>query len=268
MTPATSDPVRVPGDVRRCHDDLGRPVPLRRPARRVVCLVPSLTEAIAVSAPGLLVGATDWCTHPPDLDVTRVRGTKNPDLQRILALAPDLVVANQEENRQVDVEALTSAGVPVWVTAPETVPEALDSMGRLLTLACGLAVEPPWLIESRASWGTSAPTVTRTAVVVIWRRPWMVVGPGTFTGDVLRRLGVANVFDDAGSRYPKATLEQIRERSPDLVVLPDEPYAFSATDGPESFPGLDARLVSGRLLTWYGPSLATARAELTRALLG
>ena len=110
------------------RDDLGADVRLGGPARRVVCLVPSLTEAIAASAPDRLVGATDWCTHPPDLDVPRVRGTKNPDLAAIRDLAPDLVVANQEENRELDVRRLRDADVAVWVTRIETVEESLASM--------------------------------------------------------------------------------------------------------------------------------------------
>jgi ABC-type Fe3+-hydroxamate transport system substrate-binding protein len=246
-------------------DDLGRAVPLG-PVRRVVSLVPSLTEAIAVSAPGLLVGATDWCTHPADLDVERVRGTKNPDVARIVELAPDLVVANQEENRKLDVERLEAAGVRVWVTAPQTVPQALDSLGRLLTVALALPAEPAWLVGARDAWSGPVPPVRARAVVAVWRDPWMVVGPGTFAGDVLRRLGIANAYADADGRYPHAGVEQIRDREPDLVVLPDEPYAFSAADGPDAFPGLDCRLVSGRLLTWYGPSLATAREDLLTAL--
>lgn len=246
-------------------DDLGRAVALG-PVRRVVSLVPSLTEAIAASAPGLLVGATDWCSHPPDLDVVRVRGTKNPDVARIVALAPDLVVANQEENRKVDVERLQAAGVPVWVTAPETVPDALDSLGRLLTIGLSLPAEPDWLVDARAAWAQPPPSLRARAVVAVWRDPWMVVGPGTFAGDLLRRLGIANAYDDAGARYPHTTVDEMRERAPDLVVLPDEPYAFGPDDGPEAFPGLDCRLVSGRLLTWYGPSLADARQDLLSLL--
>ncbi len=249
------------------RDDLGRDIEPASSPRRVVSLVPSLTEAIALSAPSVLVGATDWCTHPADLDVVRVRGTKNPDVARIVALAPDLVVANQEENRKVDVERLEAAGVRVWVTSPETVPDALDSLGRLLTVALGQDAEPAWLGAAREAWSGVVPPVRARAVVAVWRDPWMVVGPGTFAGDVLRRLGIANAYDAADGRYPHTTVEQIREHAPDLVVLPDEPYAFTADDGPEAFPGLDCRLVSGRLLTWYGPSLATARQDLLSQLV-
>src|SRR5580658_376322 len=112
------------------RDDLGHPVAGRRPARRVVSLVPSLTESVAVTRPEALAGATDWCTHPAGLDVPRVRGTKNPDLAAIRALRPDLVLANQEENRRLDVERLRAAGVPVWVPDVRTLDQALDSLRR------------------------------------------------------------------------------------------------------------------------------------------
>ena len=112
------------------RDDLGADVRLAAPATRVVSLVPSLTEALAATAPDRLAGATEWCTHPADLDVPRVRGTKNPDTRAIAALAPDLVVANREENRELDVRRLRDAGVPVWVTEIENVVE-LVAVGRV-----------------------------------------------------------------------------------------------------------------------------------------
>jgi ABC-type Fe3+-hydroxamate transport system substrate-binding protein len=235
--------------------------------RRVVSLVPSLTEAIAETAPGLLTGATDWCTHPAGLEVTRVRGTKNPDTDRIIALEPDLVVANFEENREADLDLLRAAGIPVWVTVIRTLPEALSELARMLT-ACGLD-EPPWLDAARTTWVDvleEPPPPSRTAVVPIWRRPWMVLGRDTFAGDVLARLGVANAYATDAERYPKASAEEIARRRPDVVILPDEPYAFAEHDGPEEFPGLPVALVSGRHLEWYGPSLAEARRVLTEAL--
>src|SRR5215469_17876796 len=116
-------------------DDLGLPVSLPPVIRRVVSLVPSLTETVAACAPGLLVGATDWCIHPADLAVTRIGGTKNPDVGRIVALRPDVVLANEEENRQPDLDALRSAGLAVWVTRIRDLPEALTSLRRMITLA-------------------------------------------------------------------------------------------------------------------------------------
>ncbi len=245
------------------EDDLGTPVPLPAAGvRRVVSLVPSLTESVAVSGTGLLVGATDWCSHPVDLDVARVRGTKNPDLQAVMALRPDVVLANEEENRPADIAALRTAGLAVWVTAPWTLEAGLTSLARMLA-ALGLGT-PPWLSAARSAWAPAYAGPRRRALVPIWRRPWMALGRDTFAGDVLARLGVDNVCADDESRYPKVDLDAVRARGVDLVVLPDEPYAFSLRDGPEVFAGwgVPVACVSGRHLTWYGPSLAEARQML------
>lgn len=245
-------------------DDLGFHVEPPADVQRVVSLVPSLTEAIAATAPDVLVGATDWCTHPADLAVRRVRGTKNPDLAAIIELAPDLVVANEEENRAVDLDALRCAELPVWVTKVRTLDEAFASLARLLTEALRRPDAPAWLGDARAAWDAVTPAAARTALVAIWRRPWMALGCDTFAGDVLARLGVANVLGGHRERYPKVVLAELPPY--ELVVLPDEPYLFTATDGPECFPGVDVALVSGRLLTWYGPSLVEAPAALAADL--
>ena len=257
---AISDP--VPSFSR---DDLGHPVPLPDRIERVVSLVPSLTEAVALTAPGLLVAATDWCTHPADLDLPRIRGTKNPDVAAIVALKPDLVIANEEENRAPDLLALREAGIAVWVTRIRTVPEGLISLRRLLTSGCRL--DPPgWLAEAERAWVAPTSRDRGVAVIPVWRRPWMVVGSDTFTGDVLARLGVRNAYAGHAERYPKAPLGELLAASPDLVVLPDEPYRFTAQDGPEAFPGVPSALVSGRFLTWYGPSLVQAPVVLAEQL--
>ncbi|WP_242910705.1 helical backbone metal receptor [Actinomadura terrae] len=245
-------------------DDMGAPVPLRRPPRRVVSLVPSLTEAIAVSAPGLLAGATEWCTHPPDLDVERVRGTKNPNVARIKELAPDLVVANKEENRELDVRRLREAGIPVWVTVVESVEQALSSLRRLFAVALDRPI-PQWLESASDTLSRPVPNPHARAVICVWRDPWMVAGSRNFGTDLLRRLAIANVFHDLPGRYPALPLEDIRAAGADLIILPDEPYPFNTSDGPEQF-GEKSRLVSGRLLTWYGPSLVDAVAMLREQL--
>lgn len=251
--------------MRRLTDDTGAEVVLPGVVERVVSIVPSLTETVATTAPRLLVGVTDWCTHPADLDVVRVRGTKNPDVERILSLAPDLVLANVEENRAPDLDALRAAGLAVWVTDVRTLAAGFASLARLLA-ACGLG-RPRWLDDAEAAWtdvAAPAPALRRRAVVPIWRRPWMAVGSDTFTGSVLERLGVDNVLADATERYPRITPAELPPV--DLVVLPDEPYRFTRDDGPEAFPGVPAALVSGRHLTWYGPSLVEAPAVLTAQL--
>jgi ABC-type Fe3+-hydroxamate transport system substrate-binding protein len=247
------------------HDDLGYPVHPDWPARRVVSLVPSLTESVAVTRPEALAGATTWCTHPADLDVPRVRGTKNPDLAAITRLKPDIVLANQEENRRVDVERLRAAGVPVWVTVIRTVDEAMTSLRSMFTSALGWPV-PGWLAEAGQVWSKPAPAGGPRAAIPVWRDPWMVVGSDTFAGDLAARLGLVNVYGDHPGRYPHIDLDDLAARRPDLIVLPDEPYPFSAGDGPEMFPRQRVALVEGRSLTWYGPSLVTARNLLAAQL--
>jgi ABC-type Fe3+-hydroxamate transport system substrate-binding protein len=234
-------------------------VPLPARVDRVISLVPSLTEAVAVAAPGLLIGATDWCSHPEGLDVVRLGGTKNPDADAVLALRPDLVLANAEENRPQDLDRLREAGLAVWVTAPESLPAALVSLGRMLA-ACGLD-RPEWLDRAQQVWAPLHTGPRRRAVVPIWRRPWMALGRDTFAGDVLTRLGVDNALRDAPERYPRFDPADLPAH--DLVVLPDEPYAFGPGDGPEAFAGVPSACVSGRHLTWYGPSLVEARDLLT-----
>ena len=190
------------------RDDLGHPVRAVRPARRVVSLVPSLTESVAATRREALAGATDWCTHPADLDVARVRGTKNPNIAAIIRLSPDLVLANQEENRRVDVERLRAAGVPVWVTAIRTLAEALASLRRMFTVALGWP-EPPWLTQAAQAWHEPAPRRWTRAAIAVWRDPWMVVGSATFTGDLAARLGLDNVYGDHSERYPHVSLDDL-----------------------------------------------------------
>ncbi|WP_114046310.1 helical backbone metal receptor [Acidipropionibacterium virtanenii] len=253
-------------------DDLGTPVELNKPARRIVSLVPSITEAIALTCPQTLVGCTDWCVRPTDIQeraghpVARVRGTKNPNREAVAALEPDLIVANREENRQFDVDALREAGLAVWVTSIDGAEDAVASLARLLREAIGLA-EPDWLGQARAEWSAPAPEPVLTAIVPIWRDPWMCAGPATYIADLLHHCGVELVdLPDDGTRYPHVDLEVLRGLGADRIVLPDEPYHFTADDGPEAFPGADVRLVDGQRLAWYGPSMVGARQELIDAV--
>lgn len=224
---------------------------------RIVSLVPSLTEAIAQTPGGLatLVGATAWCTHPEDLAVPRIGGTKNPDHAQIADLAPDLIIANEEENKPDDLAKLAQLpGTQVLVTNIRTVADAFDELPKMLA-AAQLPTEPGWLRDARRAWAAPTPLADCQAVTMIWRKPWMAVGCDTYAGDVLARLGVRNVLADNPERYPKVELATLPPL--ELVVLPDEPYQFTAEDGPDAF-DVPCALVSGRHLTWYGPAMATA----------
>ena len=247
------------------RDDLGTEVPLPTPPKRIVSLVPSLTEALAVDHQDQLVGVTDWCTHPADLDVARIRGTKNPDVAKIIGLKPDVVIANKEENRELDVLRLREAGVAVWVTDIESVDQSFVSMRRLWRECLGAEI-PDWLVEAEAIWAAPARLTSKRIACCIWRDPWMVVGRDTFTGDLLSRLGVEHVYATASGRYPAVELAELDGQGLDLILLPDEPYVFTDDDGPEAFAHTPTALCSGRALTWFGPSMLTAREHLESVL--
>ena len=209
-----------------------------------------------------LEGAPTTSRYPKEIYYRIFAARYLPDtLDRALYLDPDLVVANKEENRELDVRRLREAGVPVWVTDIESVDQALASMERLVTSALGVAI-PPWLTQARAAWSAPAPPAVMAVAVPIWRDPWMVVGRSTFTGDLLARAGLRNVFEEADGRYPHVDATAIDAAGADVVLLPDEPYVFTADDGPEVFERTPTRLVDGRLLTWYGPSLVDSRTML------
>jgi hypothetical protein len=243
-------------------DDTGRRVPVPPAVGRVVSLVPSLTEAVAVTAPGLLVGATDWCSHPAALDVARVGGTKKPRRAGGPRPAARPRAGQRRGEPLVDLDALRAAGIAVWVTAPESVPAALVSLERMLA-ACGLD-RPTWLQGAADSWAqpTAGPRPGAPSCPSGADRGWR---SGATPSPVTCCTGWASTTCwRSGGPLSEGRLEQLPPY--DLVVLPDEPYAFSADDGPEAFPGKPFALVSGRHLTWYGPSLAEAPAVLTAQL--
>ena len=235
------------------RDDLGEPVELPGPARRVVSLVPSLTQAVARSAPGLLVGATDWAHRPVAVggDPGARHQESRPDQGHHLG--------TRSGHRQPGGEPeagrgpFPDAGLAVWATVIESVPEALASLRRPPTGPLGLQV-PDWLAAAEQAWRPLVPEpgAWRRVVVPVWRDPWMVVGARTFTGDVLVRLGLDNVFGAGPGGYPRVEAAAIRAAAPDVVLLPDEPYPFTAADGPEEFPAQRVVLVSGLLCDLYG----------------
>lgn len=250
---------------------MDQPVP--EPPARVVSLVPSLTEALFdLGVGGRLVGVTHFCTRPAEgvAGVERIGGTKNPDIARIIGLRPDLVIANQEENRREDVEALTDAGIAVWVTYPRTVREALNVLWNIMHIFDYTAMVPRVrAIEQAVDWveGVSLNAVGPPPRVFmpIWHRPLMTVGSDTYAYDLLRICGAQPIFADRPQRYPIVTLAEVEAAAPDIILLPDEPFRFSEAHVAE-FAHLDVpaarmgriRLVDGSLVTWHGTRLAHA----------
>ncbi len=270
-------------------DDMGFRVELARPPSRIVSLVPSWTETLfALGFNSEVVGVTKFCVEPVAAvaSITKVGGTKNPDIGAIVKLGPELVIANAEENRREDVERLRAAGIPVFTTYPRTVPGAVESilrMGRALSREAGAAALAKEITLSVSGIEAALGVWSKLRLRVfcpIWKNPWMSFNADTYAHDVLRMLGYNNIFASAGERYPMTTLEEAVERRPDIVILPDEPYEFDESDVAELKtllpPALSRRLliVSGRDLHWYGvhmvrglKSLAERMARVRAAIL-
>ncbi len=263
---------RVDTVVGRTVDGLGRRVVLPAPPRRIVSLVPSFTEALfAMGLDAAIVAVTRYCVHPAErvAAVPKVGGTKNPDLDAILRLHPDLVVASAEENVREHVEALMGAGLTVYVSLPHTVRRAIAELRDLARL-CGVpSAAEPWLRpaeERLARLEAGRPLRPVRYFCPIWRRPYMVAAPHTYMTDLLRICGGESIFGDGPARYYPVELAEAMARDPEVILLPDEPYPFAAKHLPEieQFTAVRAvrdgrvHLVDGQLLTWYGPRLARA----------
>lgn len=207
-------------------------------AMRVVSLVPSVTESLSAwdRTP---IACTRFCERD---DLEHVGGTKNPDLDRIVELKPDLVVMDAEENRREDYDALTSCGVHVLALRVQSLSDVDPSMSELASRV-DVAWEP-WQV------GAASP-VTLSAFVPIWRRPWMALGEPTYGSSLLLHLGVRNVFDDS-EPYPKIELSEAVRRLPDVVLAPSEPYPFTKRQLPELKSVAPTTFVDGKDLFWWG----------------
>ena len=235
-------------------------------------LVPSLTETLfALGLAREIAGVTEFCVHPAAQVASKPKlgGTKNPDVRAILALRPDLVIANKEENRRRDVEALEAGGAAVFVTYARGVREAVDEI-RTLAAIVGRAPEGEALAapveRALAAQAARAGEPRVRTVALIWRDPFMVVGADTFAHDLLSRCGAENPFaGESERRYPRVERAALEAAAPEVILLPTEPYAFGEADRIELLeldcPAARARrihVVEGELLTWYGPRMARA----------
>lgn len=233
---------------------------------RIVSLVPSLTELVWwLGCGNSLRGRTRFCEEPAgEIEVVpTIGGTKNPDIEAIAGIAPDLVIANREENRREDVEALQSAGLNVLLTDPNSVEEAL-AMILEVGEALGQEAEADGLVGGVRAAVEEGGREQRTALFVpIWRNPLMGLAGDTYGNSMLEAAGATNVL--AGrTRYPEVTLEEVEALRPEAILLPDEPYRFNEGHIPEFSDVAPTAVVDGKLLWWYGPRMPEAIRELRR----
>lgn len=236
--------------------------------RRIVSLVPSLTELVCwLGHSEQLVGRTTFCTEPAGMidAVPHFGGTKNPKVAEIIAAAPDLVLANKEENRREDVEALQAAGLQVHVTDPNTVAEAIAMVTGLGQVLGAHEKAQALAEETRQALAEGDGSRAMRTFVAVWKAPLLGLGGQTYGSDLLECAGGYNVLRDR-ARYPEVTPVEVATLAPELVLLPDEPYPFKPSDG-AAFEGVaPARVVDGKLLWWYGPRMPGAIRTL-RAML-
>ncbi len=257
----------------RLVDASGVALPTGPPPRRIVSLIPSTTETLcALGLADALVGITVYCREPADVvrTKTRIGGEKNPDLDKIRALNPDLVIANIEENVREHIDTLRTWGIPVWVMYPRTVTAAIAMIRELGTVtgtqtrATALAGELKALLAAVVAATARRPPIP--TFYAIWREPWMTISRDTYIDDVLRVCGAANVFSDHPERYPTVTLDEVASRRPEVILLPDEPFRFRRVHLKDfepyaEIPALRSgriHLVDGKPFSWHGPRLAEA----------
>jgi len=255
----------VPQPPQTFTDQLNREVILPRvPPQRIVSLVPSQTELLAyLGLAGRVVGITKFCVHPTAWrrEKTLVGGTKQLHLDRIRALQPDLLIANQEENDRAQVLAL-AADFPVWVSRVVDLPSALAMIESVGDLTATTARAQALVQSIRESFAELAAFPVLSAAYLIWRDPYMVSGGDTFIQAMLTAAGFANVFAEQ-DRYPTVSAAELAAANPAVILLSSEPYPFREKhlrELQEICPQAVIRLVNGELFSWYGSRLLQSAA--------
>mgnify|MGYP006275211967 CR=1 FL=1 len=230
--------------------------------KSIISLVPSLTELLFDLGLGdKLAGRTRFCIHPEELveDVPIVGGTKNPRVDTILDIRPDLVIANHEENRKEDVEALAES-LDVMVTDISSIEDALIAIYDI-GKRCGTADKAGELIaDIRTELDQVPDEPPQDTAYFIWRDPWMTVGRDTYVHSVLSHWNLENVYGDQ-LRYPKTSLKELNRKNPDLILLSSEPYPFKEKHRElveEACPDTRVLMVDGEWFSWYGSRMLTA----------
>lgn len=256
------------------EDQLGRIVSLPQAPKRIVSLCPSITETLFSLLPAShIVGRTRFCIHPQPAvkSVSRIGGTKDVNLDRVKALAPDLIIAEKEENIQGQVEAL-AAHYPVCVTDVTDIPSAIE-MIQLLGKVCDAEASASGLVQRVEAAFQQKPQmaskVPPRVAYLIWRDPYMIAGGNTYIQDLLRWSGCENVGVSMEGRYPVATTEQLQSLNPSHIWLSSEPFPFQQKhllEMKKLLPHAHVQLVDGEMFSWYGTRMEQAPAYIRNLL--
>ncbi len=245
------------------QDQLNRIIQVNFPPQRIISLVPSQTELLYdLGLREEVVGITKFCVHPEDWfrTKTRIGGTKQLNLERIESLAPDLIIANREENNKEQIEYLASK-FPVWVSDIVTFEDALEMIRKVGNLV-NQSIEAKHLIRQiihRKSIYIRPSTPPRVAYF-IWRKPYMIAANDTYINEMLKLYGATNVFEHL-TRYPEIEVNDLKSMEIDMIFLASEPYPFQAKHLEEFSricPNASVLLVDGELFSWYGSRMLKA----------
>lgn len=244
-------------------DMIGAKVDISYPPQRIVSLVPSQTELLFdLGLEEQTVGITKFCVHPEEWfrHKTRVGGTKQINIDKIRELQPDLIIANKEENEKTQIEAL-AAEFPVWTSDIKTLDDSLRMISEL-GLITDREEKANSVVNDISTGFASLLTATKPKRVAyfIWYRPWMSIGADTFISTMISAIGWQNVFADK-QRYPEISLEELKKKAPELVLLSSEPFPFKEKHIAEIkavLPDAEVALVDGEMFSWYGSRLLKA----------
>jgi len=237
-------------------DQLSRTILLDQKPNRIVSLVPSHTELLAdLIDPKCIVGRTKFCIHPNAIQQSSilVGGTKNLHIDRIVQLNPQLIFANKEENNQHDIELLEQQ-FPIYVSDIKTLDDSYQFTKEMANIFDKHAEAETIIQNTKHTIAQQQQTKRKTAIYLIWKKPYMSIGNDTYIHDVMGKIGFDNAFANE-SRYPTTSLEEIKSLEPDIILLSSEPYPFNISDISklnEHFPTTDIQLVNGEFFSWYG----------------
>ncbi len=259
--------------LRLIRDMMGRELQVPQIPQRIVSIVPSQTELLFdLGLEKEVVGITKFCVHPNEWHKhkTRIGGTKKLHIDKIIALQPDLVIANKEENTQAEIEQLAEQ-FPVWISDIKTIDDALrmiEEIGMLVGKEKN-AVSIKNEIEKGFS-GLIKETKALRVAYFIWRKPWMSAGADTFIHDMIKCIGWQNVYA-SHLRYPETSLQELSSLNPEIILLSSEPYPFSEKHIAEiqsELPEAKILLVDGEMFSWYGSRMKLAAEYLQELIKG
>lgn len=238
------------------------------PYKRIVSLVPSLTELLVdLGVTDSLKGRTRFCIHPKNEieSIEIIGGTKNPNIDKIRALKPDLVIANKEEDIKTDVEAIQEFS-DVLVTDISTIEDALFAIHYIAEKLDRMKEAEPLIRNVLSELDSISEFTPIQTAYFIWKEPWMSVGNDTYIHDVMATFGLENVLGDQ-TRYPSITINQLKEADPELILLSSEPFPFKEkhiTELREYLPDSKIQLIDGEWFSWYGSRMLPSFKNLSK----